>query len=409
MANTSRELQRRLLSTPFVASWVGDARSGADRFDDIWGRRRAAWAQWAIENLVEMAGANDRTYAAILLEGAFHDPKGRGPLVRPHIEIPQWALDAADPYFGARLAIAGNGLAFPWWLAPECVAVKRALLHVRGADPSAIINELSSQRAALAGAVANLSEAAARHWTTIEQLIIAEPDGLSAEATGNFGPDDVAAVLPSARSLQLEVVYDEKLRASAKSWASRRVGVWQLRGVNADGRRCALGVVTPRLTSNSQFRDPLFAPEREAPGALLVRALLLRRLAGSYLGVDVDDVAATPTSVAPARSAGMHLRAVPAKVGARLPEASVESAMYFLHTHPEPDQAWAALCEWATRTRTLLTVSEEGFAAAHRRSMRFLRRAEEPERDDVNVVLPLGWDEQNRVVRVSFSRPPADS
>jgi hypothetical protein len=113
--------------------------------------------------------------------------------------------------------------------------------------------------------------------------------------------------------------------------------------------------------------------------------------------------------VAPLRIAGAHLRAIVAKVGAKLPEASVEAAVHFLHTYPSAEEAWEALSEWSVRTGTLLTVSEEGFRDTHRRAQRFIRRAEDPERDDVNVLLPLGWDARSRVVRVSFSRPPGES
>jgi hypothetical protein len=53
-------------------------------------------------------------------------------------------------------------------------------------------------------------------------------------------------------------------------------------------------------------------------------------------------------------------------------------------------------------------VAKEGFLAAHRNALRFMRRAETPERDDVNVLLPLAWDDRSRVVRVTFSRPSVD-
>jgi hypothetical protein len=37
-----------------------------------------------------------------------------------------------------------------------------------------------------------------------------------------------------------------------------------------------------------------------------------------------------------------------------------------------------------------------------------VKRAEEPDRDDINVLLPLAWDAQSRVVRVTFSRRETD-
>jgi hypothetical protein len=103
---------------------------------------------------------------------------------------------------------------------------------------------------------------------------------------------------------------------------------------------------------------------------------------------------------------------VVARVGDKLPEASVSAAVKFLHAQPDPADAWAALTAWAqARTaggsgpRAVLTVSQEGFAAAHRSALRAVRRAEQPEREDINVILPLAWDSRGRVVRVTFSGP----
>lgn len=398
-------LQRRLVTTPFVASWIGDARPGGDKTSADIGRRKAGWATWAVENLVELTGARERSYTAIALEGKFHDPRGTGPLTRPHLEIPQWVIDSPDPHFPHRLAMAGNGLAFPWWLMSEVTAVRRAIFNGRGGDPTDLFGTLEQHRPQLEAALATATDTAGRNWGTIEQLIMGSDDGLVADATGNFGAADINELLHGT-NLSLTVTYDQKLLDISGSWASRRVGVWQIAATSPDGTAVKVGVCTPRLTANSQFRDPLFAPATESPAALLVRTLLLRRLARNHLGISTG--ALTPPKVAPAppaRTAAGHLRAVPAKVGARLPEASTESAVNFLHTHPDPHQAWAALTEWAIRTHTLLTVSEEGFTASHKRASRFLRRAEDPERDDVNVLLPLGWDDRQRVVRVTFSRP----
>jgi hypothetical protein len=105
-----------------------------------------------------------------------------------------------------------------------------------------------------------------------------------------------------------------------------------------------------------------------------------------------------------AKVPGSYLRAVVAQVGAKLPEASLESAAQFVRTYPDADAAWQVLSAWGERTKSVLTVREEGFREAHRRIQRFIKRAEEPERDDINVLLPLAWDAQSRVVRVTFSR-----
>ena len=59
----------------------------------------------------------------------------------------------------------------------------------------------------------------------------------------------------------IEVRFDVKLLERNGAWASRRVGVWQIRGTTVGGDEFSFGVVTPRLTANSLFSDPLFAAD----------------------------------------------------------------------------------------------------------------------------------------------------
>lgn len=393
-----RVFRQQLLTTAWCSSWFGRCRPG-DRFDPDPQRRAAAWGQWALAATTELTGSQERSYPAIVLEGRFHDPKGSGPLVRPHLEIPARVLNEADGSFPDRVSQMGNALAFPWWLVPEVTAARRALFNTPGGAVDGVVDALNSRRGALSAAVHELAQQAAPLWATVEELLVSDPDAMSSAAASDFGGEEVAEFLPVAREFSLTVRYDEKLRDSSGQWASRRLGVWQLHGVDANGVRFALGVLTPRLTANSQFNDRHFALERESPAALLIRGLVLRRLLDRHLGgssVAVNDL--------PDGSNGTHLRAVVAQVGQKLPEASVRCAVQFLQTYPDPDRAWEVLSAWANRSNTLLTVREEGFREAHRRATRFIRRAEDPERDDVNVLLPLGWDDKSRVVRVTFTK-----
>lgn len=399
------ELRGRLLPTPFFASFVGRARPG-DLFDSDPARRSAAWAHWAVTSCTEMTGLSDRAYAALTLPGRFYDPKGTGPTVRPHLEVPARVLGRPDPEFPDRLAQMGNGLAFPWWVISEVTAVKRALFNTPDGHVGPLVELLNTRRGVLADALGPVARAAAAQWSVVEGLLIARADGLAGDAAGDFDADEVAAYFPAGAELGLRVVYDAKLRERNRQWASRRVGVWQVHGRDEHGERFALGVVTPRLTANSLFSDPLFAVERESPAALLVRGLLLRRLVRNHLAPAAEFQVGEPAATS--SKPGPRLRAIVARVGAKLPEASVEAAVFFLQKYPDPDAAWEALEAWARRTGALLTVTRDGFAAAHRNALRFLRRAEDPERDDINVVLPLAWDDKSRVVRVTFSRPVDD-
>jgi hypothetical protein len=395
----TRELRGRLLPTPFVSSWVGRSQEG-DLFDPDGTRRAGTWAHWAVRHLVEMTGVGDRTYPAILLDGQFHAPKGQAPVVRPHLEIPKWVLERPDSAFPDRLAQMGNGLAFLWWIFPEVVAARRSLFSSANGSPVQAVNQLNTRRDALVEAVSALSNVCRPQWSRIESMVHTAPAELSESAAADFSTKDVTDFFPDGAGLSLRVVYDQKLRDNSKDRAARRVGVWQLQGVDDKGHRFTLGALTPRITVNSLFRDPHFTPQKESAAALLVRGLLLHRILDTHLEGQATAVAEQEAPKRPGR-----LRAVVAHPGSKIPEASVEAAVNFLQTYPDAHEAWSQLSDWARRTSTQLTVLQGGFIAAHRNALRFVQRAEEPERDDINLVLPLGWDDKSRIVRATFSRP----
>jgi hypothetical protein len=397
---TSRDLQAKILPTPFVSSFVGRARD-TDRHDTDPERRAAAWARWAIDSLEEFRGLSEREYVGLVLPGRFHDVGKNSPQVRPHLEIPRRVLDAADPEFPDRLAHAGNALEFPWWVVSEVTALRRVLFNGPRGSIAPLVGELNAHRVSLADAVESMNVDLGRSWHVIEERLVSGPRDLLPYATGDFDASEVAAFFPPAAALGLRVVYDAQLRESNGDWAVRRLGSWQMICEGA-GRPASLGVITPRLTRNSLFVDGLFSSFLEAPGSLLVRALLLRRLLAGVLNLDRQTVL-SPDPVEPGPG-GPYLRAVVARPGAKLPEASIEAAVHFLQTFPDPEQAWSSLQRWAGESY-LLTVSKDGFVAAHRNALRYVRRAETPERDDVNLILPLAWDDKSRVVRVTFSRP----
>lgn len=395
-----------LAATQFVASWIGRARPG-DPYDVDPARRAAAWAHWMFTSMSPMTGMSDRPYVGLVLPGQFYDPKGTGPKVRPHLEIPAHLFERTDQQFPDRLAQMGNGLLFPWWLVPEVLAARRALFSVPRMSPADLIDTLNQRRVSLLIALTQLRESAANIWPAVEEHLISEPAKLGPLAAGPFSTEQIATFWAPAADLGLRVEFDDKLAEKAGTWVSRRVGVWRLVCEN-DAGTAVLGTITPRLTRSSLFTDPLFDPATEAPAAMLVRGLVLRRVLGAF------DPAAGNTAV-PAldpkpRAPGAGLRAVVARVGDKLPVASTAAAVRFLRAYPDPSDAWEALSAWASARGTaeeprqaVLTVSRDGFSAAHRSALRAIQRAEDPDRDDINVVLPLAWDASNRIVRVTYA------
>lgn len=394
---TDRDLKAKILPTPFVASFVGRAREGQLHDADP-ARRSAAWARWAINALEEFKGLSDREYVGLVLPGRFHDMGRNAVAVRPHLEIPRRILERPDTEFPDRLAQAGNALEFPWWVVSEVTAVRRVIFNGPRASVSPLLDAVNAHRASLCAAVEDLNVVAGRNWALVEEKLVADPSALLPFAVEDFSTEEIASFFPPATALGLKVVYDSQLRDTNKEWAVRRLGAWQI----LVGQTAALGVVTPRLTRNSLFVDPQFLPASESPASLLVRGLVLRRLLAGLLDlVPAPSLVPDPGTPGPG---GPHLRAIVARPGAKLPEASMEAAVHFLQTFPDAEQAWAAVQRWAGETY-LLTVAKDGFLAAHRNALRFMRRAETPEREDVNLLLPLAWDDRSRVVRVTFSRP----
>jgi len=395
-----RDIRAKILPTPFYTSFIGQARVGDLREPDP-AKRTGVWATWAVEQASEITGFSDRSYAAILLPGKFYDPKGTGPQVRPHLEIPGRTLQQPSPDFPQRLAQMGNGLLFPWWVMSEVTATRRALFNTASGEVGSAFKTLNDHLPSIRTAVEALNKVAAPGWEQLQTKLISSPDGLSGDATGDFSTEDVAAFFPGGKILHLSVQYDVRLREKNGVWASRRIGVWQVAGVAPNGERFSFGVLTPRLTANSLFSDELFDIHRESAGALLVRGLLLKRLIDRHLGGSVVSVG---RAVRDGQKPNSYLRSIPAKTGSKLPEASLEAAIHFIQTYPDPDAAFDAIEEWARRGGAVVTVLRDGFNAAHRRAQRFLRRAEEIEREDVDVLLPLAWDDKNRVVRLTFVR-----
>ena len=400
---SDRGIKSTLFPTPFFSSFIGKARPG-ERFSGDLETRAASWTSWALNNAVEMSGFTDRSYPALVLDGRFYDPRGTGPSVKPHLEISQRVLGHADKEFPYRLALIGNGLAFPWWVISEVKATRRALFTSGGSIEEAV-SVLGPAQAPLVTALESLMAVASPQWNVIEGLLVTRDDGLSGDATGDFSVDEVARYFPAGAALHLRVNYDGALASENKRWAARRVGVWQVSGISK-GESFSFGVLTPRLTRNSLFHDSLFSPATESPASLLVRGLLLERLVREHLNdevsIEVGEAKSTEVVVGP------KLRTIVAQVGQNQPKASVESAVYFIQQYPAGEDAWEALTDLATRQGTILTTTKEGFLASYANAQRYVRRAEEPERDDLDVILPLGWDSKGRVVRFTFSRPSND-
>lgn len=388
-------MSSEILTSPFVASWLAKARKGTLTQPDH-KQRTGAWAQWAPENISKMSGHSDRSYYALLLPGSFYDPNNTAVPTRPHLEIPTGLWYSEDYLFPDRLALTGNGLLFPSWLFSEVLATKRALLSPPRGDITALIKLLVEYREDILTAALTARKALKQNWNSVETSLISTPQNLTDKIIPGFSTTEIAKLFPQAKNLKLSVQYDQKLATFSKDKTSRRIGIWQLKGV-CNNEPFTQAVITPRLTKSSLFNDPLFTPSTESVASLLVQALLHAKLAS----LEFYPIKAIKPVVKP------RLRAIPARAGEKMPQASLEAASRFIQTYPDAALAWETLTTWAAKrtsgTETILTITEPNFKKAHKNVAKALRTAQTPDRTDVNVLLPLAWENRTRVVRVTYA------
>jgi|GEM_PF-2727880 len=401
-----RSRRSEAIATPFVASWLSHAAAG-NLHDPKLSKRASAWAAWAVESFVGIE--SQRSYLAILLPSRFYNPKGDAGPSMPHLEIPTSVLNSPSPEFPWRLALMGNGLEFPWFIYSEVTAIRRVLFKTSPASIMPLVGFLESRDQSLRDGLAMLRRAAAPRWDVVEADVVSSPDGLSKLLTEPFTVAEVDSYVQGAARLGLEVRFEPRLAEQNGVWASRRMGVWQVSGTTDEGR-FHLGTLTPRLTRRSTLSDPLFSHTEESPLAVLVHGLVLRRLASEVLDVPASVLGfragATPVPEPEQKVTGTvrpHLRAIRINGEGKTPEASPQAAIAFIQTYKSPKEAWEMLSGWAGSTH-LLTVSEDTFSTAFRRAALRVRRAEEPDREDIDLILPLAWDHKGGVVRVTFSR-----
>lgn len=399
MSDDNRELLGKVLPSPFFSSFVGRAHEGDLRDTDS-ARRSAAWAHWAVRSTRSFSSASGRPYTGFILPGRFHDPLRSGPEVRPHLEVSESRLATADPSFPERLSQAGNAVLFPWWVYPEVTALRRALLGSGSGDVAFLSAALWRIRPSLADTLRAYTSRFASQWPRVEHALVVDLERVAPFVLEPFSEAEVNLLAPSLALSGVSVSFEPGLLQRSGVRSARRVGVWVM---SFDGHSGvgALGVVTPRLTSNSIFRDRDFDAGCESPAALLVRLLLMRRLVGGVAGVRFSGEV-VEEALRPSREA--FIRSVVAVPGAKLPEASTASSIHFLQAFPVGDSAWELLERWSSTGGLVLTVSRQSFLSAHLNALRFLRRAEDPLRGDINTVLPLAWDSSGRVARATFVR-----
>jgi hypothetical protein len=229
------------------------------------------------------------------------------------------------------------------------------------------------------------------NWGYIAEEIAIKSKDFALEVFGVINSNEISTYLPIDISQNLKIRLEKKVDGEDITKTARRVNAWVIEGASF---KCA--AITPRLTYGSIFKDEVFSLEKESIAALLVRGLVINRVSKRF-NLGEEKVLIQPTALS------THLRAIPAKIGQKIPEASFTSAIRFVTDYQEPAIAWSRLEEWA-RESYILTISKEVFYKSFLEIAKRIDKMEELDQDDVNNVLPLAWSKSGKITRVSYSR-----
>jgi hypothetical protein len=385
-----REILAKVISTPFFSSFIGKCVEG-----DIYAREHAIRSQavgyWMLNSLTRFTGQDSREYIGIQLPGEFYDPLGFGKALKPHIEIPESILKKSDANFLDKLTLLGSGLHFKWWILPEVLSIRRALFRESSGTVLDFIKAVEPSRDDLVNTIRSQQDKLRDNWGYIAEEIAIKSKDFALEVFGVINSNEISTYLPIDISQNLKIRLEKKVDGEDITKTARRVNAWVIEGASF---KCA--AITPRLTYGSIFKDEVFSLEKESIAALLVRGLVINRVSKRF-NLGEEKVLIQPTALS------THLRAIPAKIGQKIPEASFTSAIRFVTDYQEPAIAWSRLEEWA-RESYILTISKEVFYKSFLEIAKRIDKMEELDQDDVNNVLPLAWSKSGKITRVSYSR-----
>jgi len=375
-----------ITDSPFLTSWAGAAHSHAPLTSTTIASRVPGWAHWASTRL-HVHTTHRRSYHAINLPGQYYHPTEHSrPESAPHVEIPDSVLDTPDPWFPHRLAIVGNTLLFPQWIPTEVLCIKRALFPTVGTPIHTVVATLDEQAHAISGGYTRARDQLNTVYHTVGQMLVNNPEQLTETVSEPFTPADVAAAVPALGKHQVGFICAYNRQAMTRTFA-RRIGVWHL---TVHGQPHAV-VTTGRLTRNSVFHDPLYAPDNEAVSVQLLRTLLYTRLSGS-----TPQVMATPPTAS-------RFRIAASRSGAATSTPSAAAALAFVTDYPHAVSGWQALTQWAEQKvpRLYITVTEQAFTHAFTTIASAAARAESVPHSAVGTVLPLAWND-GRLQRITY-------
>jgi len=390
---------KKLSKTKIFASLLTSAIEG-DLFAGDNKSRSNAWGYWVISQLREFTGNENRDYFGILLPGKFYSPGQAKESMTPHIELSTTFLETPNPKISTIIANAGNAVLTNAWVYPEIKSFKKALTSSSLVSESEVYEKLYTYRKSLVRELESINHILESDWDEFERLIISSPEKLLHLLSEGFNTKEVNTLLRNLDFNSISINFEDSLIKSSGENSIKRLGIWNVNFVDGKGIPQTTYAITPRLTRNSLFKDSLFLPEKEGILALLIRVLLMRRI---YATINQSSLTRTLTKDFVSNKTPAYYKAIVPKVGEKLPEASTDAAILLLQSFHNSNLAWDAMLSWS-EGKYILTITESQFKESFEKAKQLLKRAEKPDRQLIDNLLPLCWDSKSRVVRVTFSR-----
>lgn len=387
--------KKTVLSLPVGQSLINIAKPGEP---GLYSKDRVAiWANFLVDNVHEYKGFGERDYTACKLPGDFYSKDKNANTVKPHIELNRSLLLIENPFLAHVFSQAGNTLLSPLWLVPEVKAIKRVLHVKESLSLLKIVEIIGERRANLIKFYTDNVLILKNNFTSVQDLLYSDLTSTSKSIYGDIPSGELLAFIPLSPAISLNIKFDKKLKEAFPGKYLMRVGVWNLECV-IGGIGLKTGVVTPRITYNSIFKDPLYKIDNESDLALLVRCVLLSRLLklaglGSKVSISKDFH----------KNTGFFLKAIPLKQGQKNPEPSYNSLLNFINNNHDATSAWAELTQFfGDRLQTAVTFKD--FNIAFNNASDSVKKFEDVSIENRNIILPVVWS-QNGLMRVTYVSP----
>lgn len=371
--------------------------NGGDK--SLYGEERlGSWASFILANTRNYSGIDNRVYPALELPGSFYfKESGFDKIVKPHIELSKIIKNFSARAFVQVFSNMGNALLTPSWLINETKAVRKEINSSKIPNTDILVELIRERRKSLLKFYMDNSVNVKANFNTLNSILYDNPQNASNVFCGDATPQELAKFIPSAPALSLNVKFSDSMKEKFPTNTVFRLGVWRV-SFRFEGEPFQYPVVTPRLTKNSLFIDPLYDISNEPDPALLIRCLILDR-ALKVLDISTDSEVTKDFS----KNESFYLRSIPCRENQKKPTPSDSALTSFLNNSETAEQAWTEIQNFISG-KFQIAVSFGEFEDAYKATKIEIARLGDIKESWKDILLPLLWSKDG-ISRLTYVKP----